>query len=143
MRTVTTRGERERGRHETAETNRIHESFSAEDESSQPLEQEADSPQDVKREEQARKLSEAQERRERARRFVSFTTWVPDLQRVWAPKQPKAVSAKSESQQKKQKRKERHRGNHDVVCETPMMGKTHNGSNPSVSVSKALFQDER
>ncbi|XP_057462302.1 uncharacterized protein LOC130752530 [Actinidia eriantha] len=134
---------REKERHEMAETNRIHESFSAEDESSQPLEQDADSPQDVKREEQARKLSEAQERRERARRFVSFTTWVPDLQRVWAPKQPKAMSAKFESQQKKQKRKERHRGNHDVVCETPMIGKTHNGSNPSVSVSKALFQDDR
>ncbi|CAL5367434.1 unnamed protein product [Camellia sinensis] len=133
---------RVKDRYVTAETTRIHESISAEDESSQPLEHDMDSPCNVKREDHARKLSEAQEMRERARRFVSFTTWVPDLQRVWAPKQPKAMRAKSESLQKQSKRKERHRGNHDIVCETPMMGKKHNESNPSGSVSKALFQDD-
>ncbi|XP_052185104.1 LOW QUALITY PROTEIN: uncharacterized protein LOC127796767 [Diospyros lotus] len=134
---------REKDRYEAAETNRIHESTSAENESLQSLEHNQDSPLDVNKEEHARRLTEAQERRERARRFVSFTTWVPDLQRVWAPKQPKAARAKSELSQKQPKRKARHRGNHDVVCETPMMVKNHNGSNPSVSVSKALFQDDR
>lgn len=141
---------REKERCATAETNRIHDSVSVEDESSQPLEHDLESPPDVKSVEHARKLSEAQERRERARRFVSFTTWVPDLQRVWAPKQPpKAMKAKSESLKRRSKRKERSRGNRDVVCETPlvcetpMMGNKHSGGKPSVSVSKALFQDDR
>lgn len=140
---------REKDRCETAEINRIPNSISADDESSQPLELDLESPPDVKRVEHVRKLSEAQERRERARRFVSFTTWVPDLQRVWAPKQPpKAIKAKSDSLKRRPKRKERSRGNRDVVCETPavcetpMMGNKHNGTNTSISVSKALFQDD-
>ncbi|KAL7003539.1 hypothetical protein U1Q18_004692 [Sarracenia purpurea var. burkii] len=134
---------REKDGYEKAESKKIQESISAEDESSQPLEQDVDSPPDVKREEQAHKLSKAQERRERARRFVSFTTWVPDLQRVWAPKQAKGMKEKSEALPKQPKRKKRPRGNHDVVCETPMMGKEHDGSIPSTSVSKALFQDDQ
>lgn len=93
------------------------------------------------------KLNEARERRERARRFVSFTSRMPDLQRVWAPKQSKPVKVKLEPKRKKQKR-----GSYSVVCETPMPG-----DNPSCStrqnkgdrsktsnpVSKALFQDDR
>ncbi|CAK9185093.1 unnamed protein product [Ilex paraguariensis] len=144
-------------RDETAETNKIHQSVSAEDESSQPPEAIDESPQGVRREEHARKLNEARERRERARRFTSFTRWVPDLQRVWAPKQPKAVKLKSESIQKETKRKERRKASYSIVLETPVTGKRrscsrensledeeqlHRGNNSSTSVSKALFQGE-
>ncbi|XP_010261460.1 PREDICTED: uncharacterized protein LOC104600290 [Nelumbo nucifera] len=96
------------------------------------------------------RLMEAQERRERARRFSSFTSWVPDLQRVWAPRQPKAM-VKAEYLRKLSKRKKEQRGDsYDVVCETPMTGKklsctrgsTGDVVNSSGSVSKALFQDE-
>ncbi|XP_059629123.1 uncharacterized protein LOC132271690 [Cornus florida] len=134
-------------REEMGETNKIHESISVEDESSQPTENNEESPQRIKREEHARKLIEAKERRERARRFGSFTSWVPDLQRVWAPKQqPRAMGTKSESLRKQCKRRERRRASYDVVCETPLTGRKRScpqGSSigdPS-SVSKALFQD--
>ncbi|PWA42818.1 hypothetical protein CTI12_AA541140 [Artemisia annua] len=114
---------------------KFQESLFLEDESSHPLEN------------LNTKLNEARERRERARRFVSFTSRMPDLQRVWAPKQSKPVKVKPESKRKKQKR-----GSYSVVCETPMAG-----DNPSCStrqnkgdrsktsnpVSKALFQDDR
>lgn len=131
--------------------------ISTEDESSQPLEMTDGSPQETKREEHAQKLSEARKRRERARRFVSFTSSVPDLQRVWAPKQPKAGTIKSQSFSSKSKRKERQRSTYTVVCETPMSGKNRSGSQrtrkydkmledqgsySSSSVSKALFQDD-
>lgn len=97
-----------------------------------------------------RKLIEAKERRERSRRFVSFTSWMPDLQRVWAPKQ-KAM--------KLPRRKERRRASYDRVCETPMAGHkrscpwksdiyddtdkaNNNGSQICSPVSRALFQDD-
>ncbi|KAL8148362.1 uncharacterized protein LOC141708252 [Apium graveolens] len=133
--------------------------ISTEDESSQPLEITDGSPQEIKREEHehAQKLSEARKRRERARRFVSFTSSVPDLQRVWAPKQPKAGTIKSQSLSSKSKRKERQRSAYTVVCETPMSGKNCSGSQRTKKrdkmledqgsysfncVSKALFQDD-
>ncbi|KAK3014956.1 hypothetical protein RJ639_008116 [Escallonia herrerae] len=140
---------------EMAETNEFCEPLSAEDESSQPLEHIDESPQEIRKEEHARRLSDARERRERARRFVSFTSRVADLQRVWAPKQPKAIRVKPESIQKEPKRKERRR--FSIVCETPMSGKKRpcsqgssigddvhhdHGSNSSTCVSKALFQDD-
>ncbi|KAK0598356.1 hypothetical protein LWI29_033958 [Acer saccharum] len=74
-----------------------------------------ESPQGSKREEHARKVMEAHQRRERARRF-SFFTRVPDLQRVWAPKQPKAMKSNS---WKMSNRKDHKRGSYDKVCETP------------------------
>ncbi|KAK9058904.1 hypothetical protein SSX86_023749 [Deinandra increscens subsp. villosa] len=46
----------------------------------------------------AQMLNEAREKRERARRFVSFTSRMPDLQRVWAPKQSKLVKVKPGAQ---------------------------------------------
>ncbi|KAK1399476.1 hypothetical protein POM88_009339 [Heracleum sosnowskyi] len=136
---------------------------STEDESSQPLEMTDGSPQETKREEHAQKLSEARKRRERARRFVSFTSSVPDLQRVWAPKQPKAGTINSQSLSYKSRRKERQKSAYTVVCEspvvceTPMSGKKRSGSQrtrkcdktlenqgsfSSSCVSKALFQDD-
>ncbi|KAK0598076.1 hypothetical protein LWI29_031406 [Acer saccharum] len=75
-----------------------------------------ESPQGSKREEHARKVMEAHQRRERARRFSSFTR-VPDLQRVWAPKQPKAMKSNS---WKMSNRKDHKRGSYDKVFETPM-----------------------
>nr|GEW91939.1 putative treslin [Tanacetum cinerariifolium] len=98
-------------KHDILASKRFQESLSLEDESSHPLEN-LDT-----------KLNEACERRERARRFVSFTRRMPDLQRVWAPKQSKAVKVKPENKRKKQKR-----GSYIVVCETPMVG-----NNPSSS----------
>ncbi|CAI0449801.1 unnamed protein product [Linum tenue] len=106
----------------------------------------------------ARKLMEAQERRQRARRFSSFTSWVPDLHKVWAPKQqPK--SKKPKYDRRHSKRDTRRRGSFDVVMETPMTGKEdrsfkggecsssnekmkkQGGGNVCGSVSKALFRD--
>lgn len=143
--------------YEMADTKDIHKSVSLEDESSQPLEIADESSQGIRREEHALKLSEARKRRERARRFSSFTSWVPDLQRVWAPKQPKAGIVKSQSLSKESKRKERQMATYTVVCETPMTGQKRpysqgsrkgdeefqdHGSNSSSCVSKALFQDD-
>ncbi|KAJ6677244.1 hypothetical protein OIU85_010419 [Salix viminalis] len=74
-------------------------------------------------EEHARKLIEAQTRRQRARRFASFTSWVPNLQSVWSPKQqPKAMKPKSDPLRKLAKRKEQRRASFDVVLDTPMTG---------------------
>ncbi|CAN1158474.1 hypothetical protein LINPERPRIM_LOCUS11870 [Linum perenne] len=106
----------------------------------------------------ARRLIEAQERRQRARRFASFTSWVPDLHKVWAPKQqPKSMKVKYDHHLRRHsKLKERKRGSYDVVCETPpMAGKDRSSSSNEKrnrrgsaattpvcgSVSKALFQD--
>ncbi|XP_039160612.1 uncharacterized protein LOC120289577 [Eucalyptus grandis] len=72
------------------------------------------------REEHLRRLNEAQERRERARRFASFTSWVPDLQRVWAPKQPGGTKNQSDPRRKLLKKKDRTRTTCDMVFETPM-----------------------
>ncbi|KAG9448361.1 hypothetical protein H6P81_014489 [Aristolochia fimbriata] len=74
------------------------------------------------------RLMEARERRERARRFASFTSWVPDLQRVWAPKQQARpfASGKTESRRREPSKNKVRRGGHrrvyDVVCETPSVG---------------------
>ncbi|KAJ6359312.1 hypothetical protein OIU76_000944 [Salix suchowensis] len=125
-----------------------------EDESLRHVENEFQSPQGMNQEEEhARKLIEAQARRQRARRFASFTSWVPDLQRVWAPKQPTAMKMKSDPLRKLAKRKERRRVNYDVVLDTPMTGnngvissddRNHQvyGTSLCGSVSKALFQDD-
>ncbi|CAL1404806.1 unnamed protein product [Linum trigynum] len=105
----------------------------------------------------ARKLMEAQERRQRAKRFSSFTSWVPDLHKVWAPKQqPKSMKPKYD--RRHSKRDARRRRSFDVVMETPMTGKDRSfkggdssssnektkkqgGGNVCGSVSKALFRD--
>ncbi|XP_049394021.1 uncharacterized protein LOC125858310 [Solanum stenotomum] len=137
-------------RYEMAEANNMRLSVSAEDEFCQPPENIDGSSQAITGEEHARKLSEARDRREKARRFGSFTR-MPDLQRVWAPKQLKAVKIKCEDQ-KELKRKERKKVRHNVVYETPMSGKKWSSSQSdgnddeklersSTSVSKALFQD--
>ncbi|TKY68356.1 hypothetical protein E2542_SST04598 [Spatholobus suberectus] len=51
-----------------------------------------------------KKLIEVKERRERARRFSSFTSWMPVLHRVWAPKQ-KGMKPKTDPLQRVPKRK--------------------------------------
>lgn len=140
-------------RDKTDDNNRINDSVSAEDESLRHVENEFQSPQGMSQEEHTRKLIEAQARRQRARRFASFTSWVPDLQRVWAPKQPTAMKMKSDPLRKLAKRKERRRVNYDVVLDTPMTGnkggissddRNHQAYGTSLcgSVSKALFQDD-
>ncbi|KAH0906318.1 hypothetical protein HID58_038145, partial [Brassica napus] len=53
---------------------------------------------------EAKKVVEAQKRRERARRFSSFTSWMPDLCRVWAPKQAKNSRDKADQQKRMAKR---------------------------------------
>ncbi|GAB4858396.1 hypothetical protein Ancab_009868 [Ancistrocladus abbreviatus] len=107
-------------------------------------------------EEHARRLFEAQEKRQRAWRFSSFTRGRADLQRVWAPKQPKLSRSKSDSLQRPSRKKDRRNESCDRVCETPMTGKKHlcppqssfhdeiqeQGSGSSGSVYKALFQDD-
>jgi len=101
-----------------------------------------------------RKLVEAQERRERALRFASFTRRaMPELQRVWAPKPNKLSRSQSDSF-RRSKRKNRQRESCDMVCETPMSGakKCLFPSEDSTgdqdcwgqggsSVPRALFQD--
>lgn len=143
-------------RDEIGDSERANELFSAENESSQPLGDDNGSSTGNNRDEHARRLIEARERRERARRFSSFTSWVPDLQRVWAPKQSNAMKAKSDSYKKQAKRKERRRASYDMVCETPMSSKrqslprksshdydSQDHGTHSSSVSKALFRDDR
>ncbi|XP_058100289.1 uncharacterized protein LOC131245088 [Magnolia sinica] len=131
--------------------------MSAEDES--PCLQESDmkSLHEVRDTLQERRLMEAQERRERARRFSSFTSWGPDLRRVWAPKNPipRVVRANTGSLCKPSDRRKRSRGCNDVVLETPMAGPKHGcmnevndrkhanyGINSCGSVSKALFRND-
>ncbi|KAK8709253.1 hypothetical protein V6N13_060278 [Hibiscus sabdariffa] len=116
------------------------------------------SPLVMRTQEHELKLIQAQERRERARRFSSFTSWMPDLHRVWAPKQPKAMKRKSDNLQKLSKRRKHSKASYDTVCETPMTEKKQ--SRPCGNaiddeedhvdsqarshgpVSKALFQDD-
>ncbi|KAL0299627.1 UNVERIFIED_CONTAM: hypothetical protein Sradi_6622500 [Sesamum radiatum] len=133
-------------RNEKAEANTTNLSISTEGDSSQPLANHCESPQD----EHTRILNEARERRERARRFAPFISKARDLQRVWAPKQPKALKGKLDSLPNKSKGKDRKTPSYSVVCETPMTGnkracsgdKAHKDlGNSSYSVSKALFQD--
>ncbi|PIA49174.1 hypothetical protein AQUCO_01300201v1 [Aquilegia coerulea] len=113
------------------------------------------SPLEIRDENHKCRLKEAQERRERASRFSSFTRRGQYLQRVWAPKQPKAMSGKTDILHKIPKRKAGGQTRCDVVCETPMTEKKRsciregNGSEKQIgydikssgSVSKALFQD--
>jgi len=99
-----------------------------------------------------RKLMKAQERRDRARRFLSFTSWVPDLHRVWALKQARTEKPMLEYFPKsKTKGMKRERNKNEIVCETPMSGKKHShlqqdesrGSETGCGLlSKALFQHE-
>ncbi|XP_071719593.1 uncharacterized protein [Rutidosis leptorrhynchoides] len=118
----------------------IQDSISVEDESSNANYNET-VHEEHEKEEHDRKLNEARERRERARRFVSFTSRMPDLQRVWAPKQSKAAMKIKPGP----KRKKWCKGSYSVVCETPCLTIQNNGerSKPSNPVSKALFQDDR
>ncbi|KAF1880899.1 hypothetical protein Lal_00011959 [Lupinus albus] len=107
----------------------------------------------ITREDHDRRLIEAKERRERARRFSSFTSWMPDLHRVWAPKQ-KAMKLKTDPLRKLPKRKERRRASYDTVSETPIAANKHSspwtrgsdddstGSQICGSISKALFRDD-
>ncbi|KAM2103984.1 hypothetical protein ACFX1T_002050 [Malus domestica] len=145
---------------EVDESYRIWDSLSAEGESLRPLKTDIGRPsaEEIKQnDDHARKLLEAQERRERAWRFASSTRWMPDLQRVWAPKQLKPLKPKLNPLRKLFKRKD-HRGScDDRVCETPMTGIKRScsqrswdddedyreySSQPCGSVSKALFQDD-
>lgn len=64
------------------------------------LEKVNSSQQDQTKEDHVRKLNEAREKRERARRLASFTRRMPDLQRVWAPKQSKLTKVKPETLRK-------------------------------------------
>ncbi|KAJ3701099.1 hypothetical protein LUZ61_004804 [Rhynchospora tenuis] len=93
-----------------------------------------------------KKKMKARERIDRQRRFKSFTSWTPDLHRVWALKQPKfdrnGLDLRPPSSSRRKKR--RLSGNF-VVCETPMTGmkETTSGTKtPNRSLSKALFTDE-
>ncbi|EOA12861.1 hypothetical protein CARUB_v10025829mg [Capsella rubella] len=102
---------------------------------------------------EAKKEVEAQEMRDRARRFSSFTSWMPDLCRVWAPKQTKNSKGKAGKQQRIAKRKKDQRSvEYDRVCETPTTEtkRTRTGNRDGYdcetqarsSVPKALFQDD-
>ncbi|KAM5557513.1 hypothetical protein ABKV19_024740 [Rosa sericea] len=139
------------GKDEVGENSRIKELVSAENESPDLGKHYNGRPsaQVVKQEEHARKLIEAQESRERARRFASFTSRVADLQRVWAPKQPKAFKPKSNSLPKPAKRKDHTDSYYERVLETPMTEnkRIHIDDEDyqdygSRSVSKSLFQDD-
>ncbi|KAL2326827.1 hypothetical protein Fmac_020254 [Flemingia macrophylla] len=104
-----------------------------------------------------KKLIEAKERRERARRFSSCRSWEPVLRRVWAPKHM-GMKPKTGPFQRVTKRKKRERACYATVCETPMTGNVHSSprtrgsedidndladwSQRSGSVSKALFKDD-
>ncbi|OAY77943.1 hypothetical protein ACMD2_08259 [Ananas comosus] len=97
-------------------------------------------------------LMKAQERRNRDRRLSSFTSWVPDLHRVWALKQPRTEKLhKGELQSKPSKRRKRRVAANDMVCETPNLGTKNaqdreNGACNEIksfrSLSKALFHHE-
>ncbi|KAJ7969848.1 LIM domain-containing protein A, putative isoform 1 [Quillaja saponaria] len=144
-------------RDEMGDSNRCNGSVSAEDEPPlQQLENDNGSTQGIKQEDHDHKVIAAKERRQRARRFASFTSWMPDLQRVWAPKQ-KAIMPMSDPLRKLPNRKDRRRESFDTVCETPMTGNKRscprrsnvddddhqdNGGQLFGSVSKALFQDD-
>ncbi|KAL6850112.1 hypothetical protein ACP4OV_020739 [Aristida adscensionis] len=100
-------------------------------------------------------LVRAQERRDRQRRLASFTSWVPDLRRVWALKHPgKEPSARMPRSRSSKRRKRRAAACADVVFETPATAKRQQPSPPGSesddgtraaalgSVSKVLFDDD-
>ncbi|CAN7066495.1 unnamed protein product [Brassica rapa subsp. trilocularis] len=115
---------------------------------------------------EAKKVVEAQKRRERARRFSSFTSWMPDLCRVWAPKQAKNSRDKADQQKRMAKRKKEERSvEYDTVrhqqgriysvshwtpvtttdnkrTQTDEKDEHEGGCLPRSSVPKALFQDD-
>ncbi|CAO2194237.1 unnamed protein product [Urochloa humidicola] len=105
-------------------------------------------------------MARAQERRDRQRRLSSFTSWVPDLRRVWAlkhpGKEPSLPMPRSRSSSKRRKR--RRAACSDMVLETPMTAKRQESVSESPpesnggegmskaaalgTVSKTLFDDE-
>ncbi|CAO2181426.1 unnamed protein product [Urochloa humidicola] len=105
-------------------------------------------------------MARAQERRDRQRRLSSFTSWVPDLRRVWAlkhpGKEPSVPMPRSRSSSKRRKR--RRAACTDMVLETPMTAKRQESGSESPpesdggegmsraaalgTVSKTLFDDE-
>lgn len=100
------------------------------------------------------KLERARERRNRERRLSSFTSWVPDLHRVWALKHPGKEPPPAAVPRSRQhsKRRKRRVSCTDMVFETPMTAakkqqQTSSGSDEGDemrsfdSVSKALFDD--
>lgn len=93
-----------------------------------------------------KKKIEARERIDRQRRFKSFTSWMPDLHRVWALKQPKFERNGLNLRPPNSSRRKRRRVSASfVVCETPMTDtkETTSGTRtPNRSLSKALFPDE-
>ncbi|KAG0491823.1 hypothetical protein HPP92_005221 [Vanilla planifolia] len=68
-----------------------------------------------------KQVMEAQVKRNKARRISSFTSWVPDLQRVWALRHPMPEKQARESvpRIKPRKRKKRPSSTYYRVCETP------------------------
>ncbi|XP_050386677.1 uncharacterized protein LOC126802997 [Argentina anserina] len=139
------------GDYEVDENSRIKELASADNESPDPQNHnnERSSAQVGEEKEQAHKLMKAQKKRERARRFASFTSSLACLRRVSAPKQPKAFRPKFNSLPKPAKRKEHADSYCERVLETPM---TENKririddedyrDNGSRLISKSLFQDD-
>jgi len=101
------------------------------------------------------RLMKAHKQRDRARRFSSFTSWVPDLHRVWALKQPRME--KEYFPKSKSKRMKHERNKKEIVRETPMTARQHSHMQEDESrgletariddnswrwPSKALFQHE-
>lgn len=137
-----------RDRNEKAEANSLNHSVSTEGESSQPLTSAHNSQQESGMDDYTRSLKEARERRERARRSAPFVSKALDLQRVWAPKNPKPAKCKYDPRPSKSKRKNKQTPSYSVVCETPMTGNKRTcsraldlGNSSCSTVSKALFQD--
>ncbi|MED6144923.1 hypothetical protein PIB30_020045 [Stylosanthes scabra] len=142
-------------RDEMGENDISNEPMSSENEPFQFQNNDTRNFQRVIQEDHNRKLIEAKERRDRARRFSSFTSWMPDLQRVWAPKH-KGMKPKTDPF-RKEPQKERKRASYDRVCETPLTGNKRSiqrarGSGydnyiddwdqASGSVSRKLFQGD-
>ncbi|TVU22936.1 hypothetical protein EJB05_32657, partial [Eragrostis curvula] len=98
-------------------------------------------------------LVRAQERRNRDRRLSSFTSWVPDLRRVWALKHPGKEPSARAPRSRSSKRRKRRASCSDVVFETPMTAKRQESESPGsdagngmkaslAMVSKNLFDDD-
>ena len=131
--------------------------LSAENEPSQLLRKDGGRLQRTEQEDHEQRLIEAKERRERAKKISSFTSWMPDLHRVWAPRQKGLKHMlDSDPNRKLPKRKDQQRASYDTVCETPMTGNKRSCqwikdrkddsyqahmSQTCDSVSKTLFRD--
>ncbi|KAG0491816.1 hypothetical protein HPP92_005214 [Vanilla planifolia] len=72
-----------------------------------------------------KQVMEAQEKRNKARRISSFTSWVPDLQRVWALRHPMPEKQARESvpRIKPRKRKKRPSSTYYRLCEGEVLPK--------------------